>query len=36
MDPSLFATELDARVAPFDLLSHPFYRDWIAGRLSRE
>ena len=36
MDPSLFASELDARVAPFDLLSHPFYRDWIAGRLSRE
>jgi pyrroloquinoline-quinone synthase len=29
-------TELDARVAPFDLLTHPFYRDWSAGRLSRE
>ena len=29
-------TELDARVAPFDLLTHPFFLDWSAGRLSRE
>ena len=36
MNPTLFTTELDARVAPFDLLSHPFYVDWSAGKLSRE
>jgi len=36
LNPTLFATELDARVAPFDLLTHPFYQDWSAGRLSRE
>ena len=36
MDPNLFMAELDARVAPFDLLTHPFYRDWSEGRLSLE
>ena len=36
MNSTLFTTELDARVAPFDLLTHPFYQDWSAGRLSRE
>ena len=36
MNPTLFTTELDARVAPFDLLTHPFYQDWSAGRLSSE
>ena len=36
MNPTLFATELDARIAPFDLLTHPFYQDWSAGRLSHD
>jgi pyrroloquinoline-quinone synthase len=36
VDSSLFVNELDARVASFDLLTHPFYQDWSAGRLSRE
>jgi pyrroloquinoline-quinone synthase len=29
-----FFQELDARVAQFDLLSHPFYKAWSAGELS--
>jgi pyrroloquinoline-quinone synthase len=36
LNPKLFMTELDARIAPFDLLTHPFYQEWSAGRLSRE
>jgi pyrroloquinoline-quinone synthase len=36
LNPKLFMTELDARIAPFDLLAHPFYQEWSAGRLSRE
>jgi pyrroloquinoline-quinone synthase len=31
-----FQTELDARVARYDLLTHPFYKAWSAGKLSRE
>jgi len=31
-----FFQELDARVAKYDLLSHPFYRAWNAGELTRE
>jgi len=31
-----FVTELDARIAKYDLLRHPFYKAWAAGELSRE
>jgi pyrroloquinoline-quinone synthase len=31
-----FFHELDARIAKYDLLCHPFYRAWSAGELSRE
>jgi pyrroloquinoline-quinone synthase len=31
-----FFTELEARIAKYDLLSHPFYRAWRAGELTRE
>jgi pyrroloquinoline-quinone synthase len=31
-----FRTELDARIAKYDLLCHPFYKAWAAGELSRE
>ena len=31
----LFA-ELDARIAKYDLLCHPFYKAWSSGRLTRE
>ena len=31
-----FLQQLDARIAPFDLLCHPFYRAWSAGELSRD
>ena len=31
-----FFTELDARVAKYDLLCHPFYKAWSAGTLTRE
>jgi pyrroloquinoline-quinone synthase len=30
-----FCNSLDARVAKYDLLSHPFYQAWSAGKLSR-
>ena len=30
-----FATELDARIARFDLLCHPYYKTWSEGRLTR-
>jgi pyrroloquinoline-quinone synthase len=30
-----FFQQLDARIAPFDLLCHPFYKAWSAGDLSR-
>jgi len=31
-----FFEELDARIANYDLLCHPFYKTWAAGGLSRE
>ena len=31
-----FFGELDARIAKYDLLCHPFYKAWAAGELSRE
>lgn len=36
MNPKVFQSELDARVAPFDLLTHPFHQAWSAGSLSPE
>jgi pyrroloquinoline-quinone synthase len=36
MDPLEFFHELDARVAKYDLLCHPFYKAWSAGELTRE
>ena len=31
-----FLTELDARIAKYDLLCHPFYKAWSAGELTRK
>ena len=31
-----FFSELDARIAKYDLLCHPFYKAWSAGELTRE
>lgn len=31
-----FFCELDARIAKYDLLCHPFYKAWAAGELTRE
>jgi pyrroloquinoline-quinone synthase len=31
-----FLQQLDARIAQFDLLCHPFYKAWSAGELSRD
>lgn len=31
-----FLNELDARIARYDLLCHPFYKAWAAGELTRE
>lgn len=31
-----FLEELDARIAKYDLLCHPFYKAWSAGELTRE
>jgi len=31
-----FSAELDARIAKFDLLCHPFYKAWSDGQLTRE
>jgi pyrroloquinoline-quinone synthase len=31
-----FLIELDARIAKYDLLCHPFYKAWSAGDLTRE
>lgn len=31
-----FFDELDSRIAKYDLLCHPFYKAWSAGRLTRE
>jgi pyrroloquinoline-quinone synthase len=36
MDQLQFFRELDARVAKYDLLCHPFYKAWSAGELTRE
>jgi pyrroloquinoline-quinone synthase len=36
MSPKQFFEQLDARIANFDLLCHPFYKAWSAGELSRE
>jgi len=36
MTPKQFFEQLDARIANFDLLCHPFYKAWSAGELSRE
>lgn len=31
-----FLQELDARIAKYDLLCHPFYKAWSAGELTHE
>jgi len=31
-----FLEQLDARIAKYDLLCHPFYKAWSAGRLTRD
>ncbi len=31
-----FSQQLDARIAQYDLLCHPFYKAWSAGELTRE
>ena len=31
-----FFDQIDARIAKYDLLCHPFYKAWAAGELSRE
>lgn len=36
MDSNEFQVALDARIARHDLLTHPFYRAWSAGKLSTE
>jgi pyrroloquinoline-quinone synthase len=36
MNPKVFQAELDAQVARYDLLAHPFYQSWSAGKLSHE
>jgi pyrroloquinoline-quinone synthase len=36
MNLKVFQNALDARVARYELLDHPFYRAWSAGRLSPE
>ena len=36
MTPAEFTPELDARIAKFDLLCHPFYKAWSEGHLTRE
>lgn len=36
MNSQQFFEELDARVAKYDLLCHPFYKAWSAGELTRE
>ena len=36
MNTTEFLEQLDARVAKYDLLCHPFYKAWAAGELTRE
>ena len=33
---SAFFTALDARIAPYNLLEHPFYQAWSSGELTRD
>jgi pyrroloquinoline-quinone synthase len=35
MKPAEFFEQLEARIAKYDLLCHPFYQAWSAGRLTR-
>ena len=35
MNTAEFFEQLDARIAKYDLLCHPFYQAWSAGRLTR-
>jgi pyrroloquinoline-quinone synthase len=36
MTPAAFLHELEARIAKYDLLCHPFYKAWSAGELTRD
>ena len=36
MDTRNFSQQLDARIAKYDLLCHPFYKAWSAGELTRD
>ena len=36
MNTTEFLQQLDARISKYDLLCHPFYKAWSAGRLTRE
>jgi pyrroloquinoline-quinone synthase len=36
MNTAEFFEQLDARIAKYDLLCHPFYKAWAAGELTRE
>jgi len=36
MNTAEFFEQLDARIAKYDLLCHPFYKAWAAGELSRD
>jgi len=36
MNTTEFLQQLDSRIAKYDLLCHPFYKAWSAGRLTRE
>jgi|SRR5271166_3938300 len=36
MDSKHFFEQMDARIAKYDLLCHPFYEAWSAGKLTRE
>lgn len=36
MNTQEFLQQLDARIAKFDLLCHPFYKAWAAGELTRD
>jgi pyrroloquinoline-quinone synthase len=36
MNTAEFLEQLDARIAKFDLLCHPFYKAWSAGELTRD
>jgi pyrroloquinoline-quinone synthase len=36
MNSAQFSDQLDARIAKYDLLCHPFYKAWAAGELTRD